>query len=87
MRVCIGVIATVTAVALGFIIASAKSSYDPVDTALKDSATQILALDRVLARYGPETVEIRKSLKRVIGARIDMLWPQGSSKPTGLDWL
>jgi hypothetical protein len=85
IKVAIGLIATMTALVLGLVTASAKSSFDAVDTAVKQSATQLLALDRVLARYGPETGEMRKALQHAVGARIDMVWPQGSSKPVNLD--
>jgi hypothetical protein len=81
----VGLVATMTALVLGLVTASAKSSFDAVDTAVKQTAIEILTLDRALARYGPETIEIRKGLKHVIGARIDMIWPQGSSAPTKLD--
>ena len=87
VKVAIGLVATMTALVLGLVTASAKSSFDAVDTAVKQSATQILALDRALARYGPETGEIRKGLKHAVGARIDMIWPQGSSKPANLDLM
>ncbi len=85
VKVGIGLIATMTALVLGLVTASAKSSYDAVDSAVKKSAIDVLTLDRVLARYGSETGEIRKGLQRTIGARIDMIWPQGSSKPANLD--
>ena len=85
VKVGVGLIATMTALVLGLVTASAKSSFDAVDTAVKQTATQLLALDRVLARYGSETGEIRKGLQRVVGARIDMIWGQGSSKPANLD--
>jgi hypothetical protein len=81
----IGLIATMTALVLGLVTASAKSSFDAVDTGVKQTATQVLALDRVLARYGSETGEIRKGLQRTVGARIDTIWPQGSAKPASLD--
>jgi hypothetical protein len=85
VKVGIGLVATMTALVLGLVTASAKSSFDAVDTAVKQSAIQVLTLDRVLARYGSETGEIRKGLKHAIGARIDMIWPQGSSKHANLD--
>ena len=85
MTLGIGLIATMTALVLGLVTASAKSSFDAVDAAVKQTAIQILALDRVLARYGSETAEIRKGLQHAVGARIDMIWPQGSSKPATLD--
>src|SRR5262245_3774289 len=81
----IGLIATMTALVLGLVTASAKTSFDEMDSAVKRSAMQVLALDRVLARYGSETGEIRKGLRDLVGARIDMIWPQGSSKPASLN--
>jgi hypothetical protein len=85
VKVGIGLIATMTALVLGLVTASAKSAFDAVDTTVKHSATQVLTLDRVLARYGPEAGEIRKALQRAVGARIDMIWPRDSSKPATLD--
>jgi hypothetical protein len=85
VKVGIGLIAMMTALVLGLVTASAKSSFDAVDAAVKQSATQVLALDRALARYGSDTSEIRNGLQRAVGARIDAIWPQGSSKPASLD--
>jgi Protein of unknown function (DUF4239) len=85
VKVGIGLIATMTALVLGLITASAKSSFDAVDTGVKQVAVQVLTLDRVLARYGSEAGEIRKGLQHAVGARIDMIWPQGSSKPADRD--
>ena len=64
VKVGVGLIATMTALVLALVTASAKNSFDAVDTTVKQTATQLLALDRVLARYGSETGEIRKSLQR-----------------------
>ena len=82
-----GLIATMTALVLGLVTASAKSSFDNVNTAVKQTAVDILTLDRLLARYGPETREIRGALQQVVASRTDMIWPQGSSQPTQLDPL
>jgi hypothetical protein len=81
----IGLIATMTALVLGLVTASAKNSFDAVDGAVKETAVQLLALDRTLARYGPETREIRKGLKQAVGERIDMIWPTDSSRPASVD--
>jgi hypothetical protein len=81
----IGFIATMSALVLGLITASAKNSFDSMDAAVKGTATQVLTLDRTLARYGPETEPIRQALKKAIGARIQMVWPTGSSRPVELD--
>ena len=85
IRVGIGLISTITALVLGLVTASAKSSFDAADAAVEQSATNILALDRTLARYGSETNEIRRALQHALRARIDTIWPQDSSKPIDLD--
>jgi len=85
IKVGIGLIATMTALVLGLITASAKSSYDMVETELRNTAIDILTLDRLLAQYGPETREIRGNLQRSIAYRIDMIWPRNSSAPVQLD--
>ena len=85
IRVGIGLISTITALVLGLVTASAKSSFDAADAAVEQSATNILALDRTLARYGSETNEIRRALQQALRARIDTIWPQDSSKPVDLD--
>jgi hypothetical protein len=77
----IGLVATMTALILGLITASAKSSYDEVNLAVESGARDILTLDRLLARYGPETRELRGAFKDAVARRIDMVWPQGSSRP------
>ena len=85
VKVGIGLIATMTALVLGLVTASAKKSFDDVSTEMKGLATQTLALDRALARDGPETAEIRKELKQLIGTRIDMIWPQEASRPVNIE--
>ena len=81
----IGLVATMTALVLGLVTASAKSSFDAVDTAVKRTAMDILAVDRLLARYGSETGELRGALQHAIADRIDMIWPQSSSQPAHWD--
>lgn len=51
----VGLVATMTALVLGLVTVAAKNSFDAVDPAVKHTAVDILTLDRVLARYGPET--------------------------------
>ena len=77
IKLVIGLIATISALVLGLITASAKSSFDSVDDAVKQSAVQILTLDRLLARYGSETTEIRNKMKSAVAERIKVIWPDG----------
>ena len=80
-----GLIATMAALVLGLVIATAKSSYDAQDAAVKHSAAKVLLLDRVLANYGPETKETRDLLRRTVADRLDAIWPEDRSQPARLD--
>jgi hypothetical protein len=76
IKVGVGLIATMSALVLGLVTASAKSGFDDVNTTVKHSAVDILALDRTLARYGPEAAGIRPLLKELLANRLEALWPQ-----------
>src|SRR5215467_14403886 len=78
----IGLIATITALVLGLVTASVKSSFDDLNLAVKRSATEILILDRTLARYGPETKGIREELRTLVNHRLQMTWPDSSGPVT-----
>ena len=80
-----GLIATMAALVLGLVIATAKSSYDTQDAAVKHSAAKVLLLDRVLANYGPETQETRDLLRRIVASRVDAIWPEDRSQPARSD--
>ena len=85
VRIGTGLIATITALILGLVTASAKSSFDEMDAAIKAGAADILTLDRDLARYGPETAEIRAALQDALAAKIDALWPPDSARRAHTD--
>lgn len=81
IKMSIGLIATMAALILGLVTASAKTSYDAVDVAVKQSAIELLALDSLLARYGSDTGEIRIGLKSIVKARIDGIWQLKPMQP------
>jgi hypothetical protein len=70
-----------TALILGLVVASAKSSFDETDAAVKHFAGNLITLDRVLARYGPETMESRNQFRQVIADRVNALWPDENAQP------
>lgn len=85
VKVAVGLIATMAALVLGLVTASAKSSFDDLSTAVKHTAAEVLTLDRTLARYGPETKSLRETLRQTVGNRIELTWPRDSSQPMILD--
>src|ERR1700752_4363586 len=58
-KIGIGLVATLTALVLGLMTASAKSSFDSLNASIRSMAADVIATDRLLARYGPETKDIR----------------------------
>jgi hypothetical protein len=88
----VGLVATMTALILGLVTASAKSSFDVVDGAVKQTSTQVLPSTASLARYGSETAPIRMSVKDAIATRWT-LFGRDSSKTAKLaelasgEWL
>jgi hypothetical protein len=72
VRLGMGLVATMTALLLGLVTAAAKGSFDSQDVAVRNAASGLLTLDRLLARYGPETRPTRDLLKRTIASRVDM---------------
>ena len=81
----IGLIATITALVLGLVIATANNTYDTQDAAVKNSAAKILLLDSVLSHYGPETKEVRGLLRQTVANRLDAIWPEDRSRRPALD--
>ena len=77
-------IATMSALVLGLLIASAKSSYDAQSGEVTQMSANIIQLDRTLARYGSETKEARDVLRRT-ALSLDRDWSEGRSRSEKLD--
>ena len=78
VKVGIALVATMTALVLGLVTSTAKSSFDRNSLATKRAAADLLSLDRTLDQYGPEADEIRKALVRLIADRITYIWERQS---------
>lgn len=70
IKLATAIIGTLSALALGLLIASAKRSFDDAGTELRTAAARVLLLDRVMAHYGAETTEMRGTLRRLLEARL-----------------
>ena len=79
IKVAMAMVATLAALVIGLLIASAKSSFDGKDGELRAAAAHVVLLDRTLAEYGPETEEARKLLRRIVALRFHQIWPQEST--------
>jgi hypothetical protein len=84
-------IATLTALVLGLLVATTKGTYDTQSAAVKELASNAVLLDRVLDRYGSETKEARSETKEarevipsIVKTMLEHMWPENSSKPADL---
>ena len=85
VRLAMGLVATMAALVLGLLVASAKGSYDTEKSEVTAMAAKIVFLDRLLAMYGPETAPARESLHQAVERMVARLWPAISSQPAQLD--
>jgi hypothetical protein len=85
VKLMVGLLATMSALVLGLLISSAKSSFDQASNELVHSAANIVALDRVLAHYGPEASEARALLKQTYTRAHQMLFSEDASQQAKLD--
>ena len=76
-----GVIATITALVLGLLVSSAKSSFDAMNTRIMQASASAIILDRMLAEYGPEAKNAREQLRRSVEESLRRIWP---SERTGV---
>ncbi|MGZ2421435.1 hypothetical protein ACVIRM_000397 [Rhizobium laguerreae] len=82
IRLATAVVGTLSALTLGLLIASAKSSYDNAEVEMRTAAARVLLLDRVMAQYGPETDKARQLLRELIERRLSRGWTAETTDET-----
>ena len=80
-----GLIATLAALVLGLLIASAKASFDRINDEFTQTAAKVVMLDRTLARYGPGTKEARELLRRTYASAVELMFSGGGNGLAKLD--
>ncbi len=81
VRLAMGLVATMTALVLGLLVASAKSAYDTQKAGVATMAAKAVVLDRLLATYGAETAEVRAGLRNARGVSLARVWPEKGAAP------
>lgn len=79
-----GLVATMAALVLGLLVASAKSSYDSQKNGLDQMSASLIILDSALAEYGPEAQEPRAMLRRLVAVTLARIWPEDASETSTL---
>jgi hypothetical protein len=85
IRICMGLVASTVALVLGLLVYSAKSFYDTQTNEVTQLAANVLLLDRVLARYGPDSADARAELRNGVNHQMQLLWPEQNPRSANLN--
>src|SRR5262245_33077495 len=95
VKVGAGLIATMSALVLGLMVASAKSAYDSQKSLFTQMSVKIVLLDRGLAKWPSlggnsakgvwEAADARDGLKALVARMLAQIWPEDGSGYAQLD--
>jgi hypothetical protein len=85
VKLALGLVATMTAILLGLLVSSAKSSFDTARNEVMQMAAKIALLDRVLMLYGPQTADARHALRDSVAEGVRRTWPADGRRPAQLE--
>ena len=81
VKLSMGVVATLAALVLGLLVASAKSTYDARESEINQITAYVILLDNLLAKYGDGAQPARASLRQAIPAVVEKIWSEAQSVP------
>jgi hypothetical protein len=84
VRLSTGLLATLAALVLGLLIASAQSSFQTQSSQIKQITANVILLDNLLARSGPQAQPLRPLLRRGVKILVERIWREqnlGAAKP------
>jgi len=80
IRLGAGLLATLAAVLISLMIASAKTSYDTQDAHFQQFASHVILADQLLAQYGPEAIGVRKLMRQAVPEALDRIWREKATR-------
>ena len=89
VRLVVAMLVTFTALVLGMLTTSVKSSFDKADSGMKGFAAELIQLDESLRQYGGEAASAREQLRNYTAAVSASIWfeevtPPSNYYPKGL---
>jgi hypothetical protein len=85
VRIGMGLVATMAALILGLLVASAKGSYDTEKSEVGQMAAKVSFLDRVLLNYGPEAQPVRQILRQAVEGTLVRIWAEAEAGRSPVD--
>jgi hypothetical protein len=82
LRLVLGFITTLTAMVLSLLISSGYSAYQWQKAELQQLGVHVDQIDRALADFGPDTIELRGRFRQMIAATITRVWPADDGGPS-----
>jgi hypothetical protein len=79
VKLAMGLVATMSALLLGLLVNSAKTSYDTTRIQVIQKASKYALLDRLLVIYGPRAAEVRGKLPALIEESTRHTWPDDAT--------
>ena len=78
------VVGTLSALVLGLLISTASSSFSTRSSEVTTISVDLVRIDRMMRRYGPEALDARAKLRTYAKAKIEELFPEAGdpSRPT-----
>jgi len=80
-----GLMATLAALVLGLLIASAKVSFDRLNDEFTQTAATVIMIDRTVADYGPEAKDARALLRRTYASAVGRFYSEGGAGKADVD--
>src|SRR5260370_24408245 len=80
-----GLMATLEALVLGLLIASAKVSFDRLNDEFMQTAATVIMIDRTLADYGPEAKDARELMRGTYASAVEQFYSRGTPAKAHVD--
>lgn len=85
VRLCTGMLSVLASLVLGLLVATAKTSYDSTDRAIRTYAAELALLNETLRDYGGEASVPRDLLRKYTEKMLHDGWPEDSGRPATLE--
>ena len=85
VKTVMGLVATVSALVLGLLIASGSASYERQNNELKALSANVMLIDRTLEMYGPDAKPVRDALRDSVRQAHDRIWTRDGVKAENLN--
>jgi hypothetical protein len=84
IRLVTGITATMSGLVLGLLVSSANTYYQARANEVAEIASQVIGIDGQLAKYGPESGEIRMQLRQLVEAGLNRIWQSDETLATAV---